>query len=64
MSAGDFSAFAFQVKQITLKMNRLQLIGAGMDGRLGSFVKIVMRKSFAVKDPFDRSALRSRSTHY
>jgi hypothetical protein len=30
MSANDFSAFAFQVKQFTLKMNSLQAIDARM----------------------------------
>jgi len=31
MPAGDSSAFAFQVKQFTLKMNSLQAIDAGMN---------------------------------
>ena len=53
MSAGDFSAFAFQVKQITLKMNRLQAIDTATIDALKVALKMARETSLAGTDPFD-----------
>ena len=44
MPAGDSSAFAFQVKQFTLKMNSLQASDAPNEQSFGKCLKTLMTK--------------------